>query len=86
METQQNFSSKANFKYFGEFVRYHTSWDSHASGFLFNLGKKNKNSMYGTEVLLSTLIKPFIISASLRSKIYNDEHLRIFMAHFLLLP
>lgn len=56
-------------------------------GILFNFEEKIK--IVCTEqkgkVLQSTLIKPFIISASLRSKIYNDEFLRIFMVHFSLL-
>ena len=38
------------------------------------------------EGFLSALIKSFLISASLRTKIYNDELLRIFMTHFSLLP
>lgn len=62
--------------------------DSHARGILFNFERKIKIVCIEQkgEVLQSTLIKPFIISSSLRSKIYNDELFRIFMAHFSLLP
>lgn len=60
----------------------------HLPGGFYSIWGGNKNSGHWTEGRSAPVSpnKTFIISASLRSKIDSDELLRIFMAHFLLLP